>query len=197
MDYRALAADPAARAELRTFLDAVGTMREDEPLPAWLDAYNALVVAAVLERMPLESVMSVPGFFDRVTHRVAGRPRTLDEIEHRIIRERFRDARVHAALVCAARSCPALHGRAFGAAPLDPTLDRLAREWLASERHLVVEGSRIRASAILTWYRADFERDAGSVLAWIRRHAPERVQGVADGTPVGELPYDWALNQAR
>jgi hypothetical protein len=55
----------------------------------------------------------------------------------------------------------------------------------------------VRASAILTWYRADFERDAGSVLAWLRRHAPDRMRVVPDGARVEELPYDWRVNVPR
>lgn len=198
MDYAALARDEAARADLRRFLDAVAAMPEDEPLASWLNAYNAIVVAEIVERWPLESVMRVPGFFDRERHRVAGRERTLDDVEHRVIRERFRDARIHAALVCGARSCPALHPRAFRQAELDATLDRLTRAWLASERHLRVEAGRVRASAILTWYRADFERDGGgSVVRWLRRYAPERMRGVADDARVEELPYDWSPNVPR
>lgn len=197
VDYAALAADPAARADLDRFLASVAAMPEDEPLASWLNAYNAIVVREIVTRWPLESVMRVPGLFDRARHRVAGRDRTLDDIEHRVIRERFRDARVHAALVCGARSCPPLHRRALSQAELPATLDRLARAWLASERHLRVEGGAVRASAIFTWYRADFERDAGSVLEWIRRYAPDRLAGIPGPASVAELPYDWSPNAAR
>ncbi|AKF06221.1 DUF547 domain-containing protein [Sandaracinus amylolyticus] len=197
-DYAGLARDEAGRRDLATFLESVATMREDEPLSSWLNAYDAIVVSEIVERWPLESVMRVPGFFDRERHRVAGRERTLDDVEHRVIRARFRDARVHAALVCGARSCPALHPRAFRESDLDATLDRLTRAWMVSDRGLRVEGGTVRASAILTWYRADFERDGGgSVLGWLRRYAPERVRGISDGTAVGELGYDWSVNQAR
>lgn len=198
IDYAALARDGSARSDLRRFLDGVAEMSEDEPLASWLNAYNAIVVAEIVERWPLDSVRRAPGFFDRERHRVAGRERTLDEIEHRVIRERFRDARIHAALVCGARSCPALHPRAFRQHGLDATLDRLTRAWLASERHLRVEGGRVRGSAILTWYRTDFERDGGgSVVRWLRRYAPERMRGVADDARVEELPYDWSPNVPR
>lgn len=193
-DYAGLARDEAARADLRLFLDGVASMPEDEGLASWLNAYNAVVVSAIAARWPLDSVRSVPGFFDRARHRVAGADRTLDDLEHRIIRERFRDARVHAALVCGARSCPALHARAFRAADLDATLTRLTRAWLASDRHLRPTAEGVRASAIVGWYRADFERDAGSVLAWLRRYAPDRMRGVPDTARVEALPYDWRVN---
>lgn len=201
-DYAGLAADPRARADLDRFLASVAAMPEDEPLASWLNAYDAIVVSEIARRWPLASVRDVPGFFDRVTHRVAGRDRTLDDIEHRVIRARFPDARVHAALVCGARSCPALHPRALRERDLDATLDRLARAWLAEGAHLRVEGAgpggaRVRASAIFAWYRADFERDAGSVLGWIRRYAPQRLEGVPADAQVAELSYDWRVNTPR
>jgi len=198
VDYASLASDPVARADLDRFLADVAGMPEDAPLASWIDAYNAIVVREIVRRWPIESVRSVSGFFDRARHRVAGAERTLDDLEHRVIRARFRDARIHAALVCGARSCPALQPRAFSASrDLDAELDRVTREWLESERHLRVERGAVRGSAILTWYRADFERDGGTVIRWLRRHAPGRLSGIPDDTPVAELPYDWAVNAPR
>ena len=38
---------------------------------------------------------------------------TLDEIEHRIIREQFNEPRIHMALVCAAMGCPPLRAEPY------------------------------------------------------------------------------------
>ena len=80
VNYAALKADPAAMAKLDAFLEQVASMPEQAPLSDWLNAYNASVVRSVVRHHPLDSVRNVPGFFDRETHRVAGRARTLDEI---------------------------------------------------------------------------------------------------------------------
>ncbi len=114
-----------------------------------------------------------------------------------MIRARFHDARVHAALVCGARSCPPLPGRALRPEGLDATLDALARAWVRSPDHARVDGGRVHASAVFVWYRADFERDAGSVLAWLRRYDPARFEGLDDGVDVAPLPYDWSINTPR
>lgn len=196
-DYAGLLRDEPRRADLRAFLAEAAEMPASEPLASWLNVYNALVIASILDHRPLEGVMRTPGFFDHARHRVAGRDLTLDDIEHRVIRIRFPDARVHAALICGARSCPPLHGRAFRSDGLDATLDALARGWLSTERHLRIEGGVVYASAIFSWYRADFERDGGSVIGWLRRYAPWRMSGVADGARVAEIPYDWSLNTPR
>ena len=196
VDYGALKEDPEAMADLDRFLAAVAEMPEDEPLASWLNAYNAVVVKSVVDRYPLASVRDVPGFFDRARHRVGGRMRTLDDVEHRVIRARFPDARVHVALNCAARSCPPLHGRAFRQASLDATLDRLARGMVGSERHVRVRDGALEVSQLFEWFGDDFRRDGGgSVLGWIRRYAaPGALSGLREEPTVRFIPYDWRLN---
>jgi hypothetical protein len=195
MDYAALKADAAAMADLDAFLASVASMPESEPLYAWLDAYNAIVVKSIVLRYPLRSVRDVPGFFDRARHRVAGRERTLDEIENQIVRPRFRDARVHAALNCGARGCPALASRAFTAANVEAALDRLARAMVANDAHVRVREGRIELSEIFEWFKADFERDAGSVRAWLARYdARGKLANLPPDARLATRPYDWRLN---
>lgn len=195
MDYAGLAADAESMARLDGFLADVATMSDDEPLASWLNAYNAIVVREVVRRYPLRSVRDVPGFFDRVRHRVAGRSMTLDHLEHRVIRPRFRDGRVHVALSCAARSCPAIHPRAFQLATLDAVLDRLARATVADARHVRPDGGRLAVSEIFSWFSEDFIRDAGSVRAWIDRYdATDRLRDVPADATLSPIAYDWRLN---
>jgi hypothetical protein len=153
-------------------------------------------VKAIVDRYPIRSVRDVGGFFDRARHRVAGGQRTLDEMENRIIRVRYPDARVHAALNCGAASCPALHGRAFRQASLNATLDRLARAFVASNNHVRVQNGAIQASMLFNWFRADFERDGGgSVLAWMRRYDQgNKLRGLPDTVTITHRNYSWALN---
>lgn len=196
-DYAGLKADPVAMADLAAFVTAVGSMPESEPLSSWLNAYNAIVVKAVVDRYPLRSVRDVPGFFDRIRYRVAGQDRTLDAIENQIIRPRFRDARVHVALNCGARSCPPIFNRAFREASLSQTLDQIARRIVASDNHVRFRSGRLEVSSIFVWFRDDFARDAGSVLGWIRRYDQTgRFAAVPAGAAQTERPYDWRLNDA-
>lgn len=197
IDYAALAADSAARSDLDAFLAAVATMPESEPLYAWLNAYNALVAKSIITRYPIRTVRDVPGFFDRAQHRVAGRMRTLDQIENTLVRPRFHDARVHAALNCGARSCPALASRAFTAGNVDASLTRLARALVANGQHVRVRGGTLELSPIFTWFSADFIRDAGSVRAWLDRYdATRKLANVPAAAPTRQRTYDWRLNDA-
>jgi hypothetical protein len=197
VDYRALKADADARAQLEAFLDAAAKMPESAPLASWLNVYNALVIQLVLERYPIGSVMDVPGFFKELKRTVAGKARTLDEIEHAIIRKRFPDARVHMALNCGAVACPPLQARAFRGADLDQNLDALVRAAMADELHVKREGAKLRVSALFFWFAEDFERDAGSVLAWIKRYGPPTLAGLPDDTELVQREYDWKLADAK
>lgn len=198
VDYRALSADTAARRDLAAFLEAAASMDASAPLSAWLNVYNALVIQLVLERYPIASVMKVPGFFKELKRTVAGKPRTLDAIEHDIIRKRFRDARVHFALNCGAASCPPLSPDVFREASLDAQLDALARAAVADPRHVELKGGKLYLSALFFWFEEDFARDAGSVVGWIERYAPEGpLEHLPEDIPRVQKDYDWQLADAR
>lgn len=197
VDYRALARDAEARRRLQRFLAAVARMPRQAPLAVWLNAYNALVIAQVLEHYPIASVMDVPGFFKTLKHPVAGTEMTLDEIEHSVIRARFADARVHMALNCGAVSCPDLRARAFREATLDADLERLARRAVADPRHVRREGDKLYLSAIFFWFKQDFVRDAGSVVAWIARYRGPKSSSLPADIELVQLPYDWRLADSK
>jgi hypothetical protein len=169
----------------------------------WLNAYNALMVDAVLDAWPVGSVLDIgrilglvpTGSVFRVPRRVAGAERSLDDIEHRILRERFADARIHAAVNCASRSCPALPDRAFTGSDLDERLDAVMLAFLLDGRRNRLAADPPMLSSIFRWYAEDFEEEAGSVWAWVWRFLPPELSRelpvIADP---GFLSYDWALN---
>lgn len=195
VDYAGLAADSGARAALSGMLDAAAALPETAPLSSWLNVYNAFVIELVLKHYPIGSVMKVDGFFKGFERRLAGKPRSLDALEHGLIRVRFHDARVHFALNCGALGCPTLSTQVFGEADLDARLEALTRSALSDPRHARLEGGSLKLSALFFWFEGDFVRDAGSVLGWLRRHAPPGKLGpLADGTPRVQLDYDWTLN---
>ena len=214
VDYAALARD-------RTDLDAyVGQLaatspdRQPEAFPTahdalayWIDAYNASVMARVVQSYPIASVADASllgkvGFFRLTRPDLGGQPTSLTTLEHAIIRERFREPRVHFALNCASRGCPHLPREPFSGDRLDAQLDRETRRFLAEERNVHVDhdARTLSLSAIFDWYADDFtggDEDGGTVLAWIWRHADDaRAADLARaaGYHVRFVPYDWRLN---
>ena len=94
--YRALRQE---RARLDQFVASLAGASIDsapraEQIAFWLNAYNALVLRTVIDHYPIplraanypaRSIRQIPGAFDQVRHRVAGRTLTLDQIEQTVL----------------------------------------------------------------------------------------------------------------
>ena len=175
-----------------------------EQLAYWINFYNALTVKVVLDNYPVKSIREIDSFlrlggpWDEKRVSVEGQELSLDDIEHRIVRPIWRDARVHYALNCAAIGCPNLAAVAFTAANTDALLDAGARAYINDSRGVRLRGRELHVSSLYKWYREDFGGDEAGVLAHLMQYAAPglrarlaQVKGIAgDG-------YDWNLNDAR
>jgi hypothetical protein len=205
VDYEGLMGD---RARLHDFLaevaaaDTTGWSR-CEQMAFFINAYNAVMVEAVLDHWPLESVLDIGRVLGiptlavfRAKHPVAGASLSLNDIEHGILRERFRDPRIHAALVCASISCPVLASRAYRADRLDAQLDFAMRGFLEDPRRNRLTDQPPRLSRIFKWYGDDFRATSGTVWAYVLQNVGSGVRSVLPASAeVKYLPYDWGLNR--
>lgn len=191
---------------------------EPNRLTFWINAYNLLTIDLIVREWSarkgrLKSIKEIEGAWSRPKWTVAGRSLSLDEIEHEILRKEFREPRIHFALVCASKSCPALRSTPFEAAFLDAQLDSAAREFVLdpSRNDFTPRNGAIRISKIFDWYKKDFVgvysdatferlygKELGAVLAYVGRFLPaETVAALrAKRVRVTYLPYDWSLNVA-
>jgi hypothetical protein len=201
VDYARWKATPADLTALQTYLARIAAPPQpaaagNDLAASLINAYNAATIGWVLENFPIESIRSTDGPFRKRRHRVGGEAVSLDDIEHGTLRPLI-GYRVHAALVCAARSCPPLRREAYEAARLEKQLDAAMRTWLARgdlNRVRPVE-NRIRVSPIFRWFAEDFEK-AGGVRAVLRKYTtPEVARRLADPRlEIRYLRYDWGLN---
>ncbi len=212
LDYAALAASPAP---LEAYLAALAAASpdsvprqfptRDHQLAYWINAYNAFTVKGVLNRYPLDSVRRAGGFFRERSYIAGGAKVSLDDIEHRILRERHQEPRIHFAIVCASVSCPALSNRAVRAEDLDSRLNNLAREFVNQERNVYIDTDRgeVTLSKIFDWFNADFEaatglKGAAATLAYIQPYAEQALAAAlsrASDPKVRYFSYDWSLNR--
>lgn len=183
----------------------------DARLAFWINAYNALTLHLVAEHEPVENIWAItPGPaapkdenspFKLEVGVVADTARTLDEIEHRIIRERFDEPRIHFALVCAAASCPQLRREAYTGPALDAQLDAQARAFLHDDtKNRIPAGpDSVALSRILKWYGEDFGPTPAALQRALAPYFddPIRTRLRQADYDVGFLPYDWALNDQR
>jgi hypothetical protein len=177
--------------------DALG---RDEKLALLINAYNAFTLRLILDHWPVGSIKDIPSGERWSARRfgLAGKLLSLDDLEHEQIRPKFREPRVHFALVCAARGCPPLRAEAYVGSRLAAQLDEQARYVHSHDRWLRWDGSTQTAhlTELYRWYGTDFEQDAGSVLAFVGRYSAP-VKGALDSghrPRTRWLPYDWSLN---
>jgi hypothetical protein len=197
--YEGLRASEAHLAALEETVRAIGEAQDQgwekpEALAFYVNAYNALTVAAVLEHWPIESVMRVEGFFDTLTHRVAGDELTLNALENDILRsERFADPRIHFVVNCASKSCPPLAREPYSAGNVDAAMGAAARAYVRATTEL--SSRKVKLSRLFEWFAEDFGGAEGVrafVASQLEGDAAEHVR--SERTELGYDDYDWALN---
>lgn len=180
-------------------------LASDEQLSYWINLYNAVTIAVVLDHFPLDSIRKIksgPFDFDgpwddkRVT--LAGEALSLNDIEHGIIRAVFAEPRIHYAVNCASIGCPNLRLEAFDGLSLDDALSAQARAYINHPRGVSVdEKGRVTASKIYAWFSEDFGDNEAAILDHIRRFAgPELADRLDGASDIRRYKYDWALNGA-
>lgn len=222
VDYAGIARSEAFREYLwrlsRT--DAAGLANDRERLAFWINAYNALTIRAVLDTLPQDrdrwaeySVQDVrvggKSLWKGPVFDVGGGRRTLDAIEHDILRRQdgLRDPRIHVALVCAARGCPPLWNRAYTGAAIQEQLAAAMRRFVNNERQCAIDPARglIRISRVFDWYRDDFSSPAfspraESVPAFLAMSVDDPALAAALQSRAWRfeyVEYDWKLNLRR
>lgn len=204
VDYGAWKASGEGREALRAYLARLAAAPEPAAVgadraAALINAYNALTIGWILDHYPTPSIRALPDSFTAARHTVGGRKVSLDQIEHEALRPQV-GYRVHAALVCAARSCPPLSREAFTASGLDAQLDSAMAAWLARSDLNRFDGppDRVQVSSIFKWFAADFAR-VGGVKEVLKRHGPPaaRTLFVQPRLKIEHLDYDWALNDQK
>lgn len=174
----------------------------------YLNAYNALTLDLVADNYPLNSIRDLDGgkVWDTRRFTIAGTQLTLNQIENDKLRT-LGDPRIHAAINCAAVSCPPLSSTPFVAAALDLQLDALTSAWARSIRS---SSSAIQLSRIFDWFGVDFLAAYGTsrfdipnlsgkeeaALNFIAVYDPARAPLLHSGAlTVTFEEYNWALNR--
>ncbi len=166
--YRALKGERAKLDGYVTQLGSVAIDKEsrDAQIAFWLNAYNALVLKTVVDHYPIQghsteypgrSIRQIPGAFDRLQHRVAGRMLTLDQIEQTVL-QTFQDPRLYLAIGRGAVGGGRLRSEAFQPARLEAQLTEVANECASRSQCIQIDRgqNKVSASAIFSWREKDF-----------------------------------------
>jgi hypothetical protein len=213
VDYQGLAAD---RQHLDRFIDLIETTgpktdpdafpTREHRLAYYINAYNAHVFKGVLGLSPdAKTVWGFTGtglgFFVRMKVIVAGEKMSLKSLEDDIIRDGFKDPRIHAALNCASVGCPKLPRMAFVPERLDEQLEAEMTKFVNEERNCKIDDAAgtVTLSKIFDWFRKDFEEyegehGGGGLREYINRYRAADSQLSAD-LKLRFSKYDKRLNR--
>ena len=174
----------------------------NEKLAFWINAYNAFTVKLILDYYDggklksikdIGTIIPIPRINDGWSKKfikIGNKTLTLNNIEHDIIRKQFAEPRIHAALVCAAKSCPPLRNEAFLPNILHQQLDDQMTDFINDPTKNVVKSSAASLSPIFDWYGADFTKSK-PLVDWVNKYSKIKLE------PNAKLEfgsYNWALN---
>lgn len=197
----------ADRAALAAYIRRLGSVEianhdRDEQFAFWLNLYNAVTVATVLNAYPVKSIREIGGGlfsrgpWDEEAVVVDGVKLTLNDIEHRILRPIWDDPLVHYGVNCASVGCPNL--LAYTGADVHRRLRENARAYVNSPRGVRFADGRPMVSKIYSWYREDFGGSEAGVISHLRRYAEPSLSARLDAAEgIADYAYDWTLNDAR
>jgi hypothetical protein len=231
VNYKQLKAN---RAKLDAFIDGMAKLDakayekwdEKAKIALWLNAYNAFTLKAIIDNYPIKSsffksrvypknsIRQISGVWNKITFTVIGQDLTLEHIEHKILREKFDEPRIHMALVCAAIGCPPLRNEPYFAPELDEQLDDQARHFLANPEKFKIDRrkNRLYLSPILKWFADDFinrygspknisehSKEVSAVLNFIAAYLEKADKDyiLRGEFKIKYLKYDWLLNEQQ
>jgi hypothetical protein len=221
VDYAQLFKQPDRLNEYLATLSAVKQSEyklwsDDEQLSFLINAYNGFTLQLInrdyakFQNGKAESIKDLGSFFSSPWKQaffiLLDEKRSLDDIEHEMIRVWFKRPRIHAALVCAAVSCPPLRNQAFVADKLEQQLDDQMRQFLSDDQRNTINliDNRVQLSSIFKWYVEDFEKGQqgfNSLKDLIKVYQTDIAKDPQQLTwlqkqdfNIRYLDYDWRLN---
>ena len=161
----------------------------------WINTYNAYTIKIILNNYPLKSIRDIK--IDGKTAwkipfvKVGQKRYTLDQIEHKILRKKFNDPRIHVGINCASVSCPRLWNFAFTEDNIASSLDNLMKEFINNTTRNKISKKNVALSEIFNWFSKDFIKN-GTIINYLNTYAAIKISEKAS---IKYLTYDWSLNK--
>ena len=197
---------------------------EKDRIAFWINAYNAYTLKVVALHYPIKptfparwrypknSIRQIRGVWTIIEFPIIGTRMTLNEMEHKMLRKKFNEPRIHLALVCAALSCPPLRSEPYIGEKLDDQLADQTRRFLARRSNFRIDrkDNIVRLSSIFKWFGKDFIKTYGTgekfkgqnesqraVLNYISDYLEDddRTYLAEKSYKIRYVDYDWALNE--
>lgn len=176
---------------------------KDQQLAFLINAYNALTVQLIIDNYPVKSIKKIGSIFKNAWKQnffslLSGQIKNLDSIEHKWIRPKYKDYRIHAAVNCASISCPQLRNEAYTSKKLNEQLEEQMKIWIndKSKNKLNLKTGVFQISKIFDWYEVDFTKWGKGVLNVVKKYSEQKEFKESD-VKIKYLEYNWNLNEER
>jgi hypothetical protein len=196
VDYAAWKKDPQMQRAIKLFSSQHPneTWSKSEIMAYWINVYNAYTVKLILDNFPLRSITDLDKPWDTKFIQIQGKSYSLNQIEHEILRKKYKDPRIHFAVNCASFSCPKLLNTAYRAEKLNAQLEQQAKEFINDKSRNRISPKQIEISKLFDWYKEDFTSGGKSVIDYLNKYAAVSISSTAE---LSYLDYDWSLNNKR
>lgn len=171
------------------------TFSEKEQCAFLINAYNFYTIDLVVQNLPLKKgIRDISAPWDKKFINLFGEKASLNYIEHDLLRNKYKEPRIHFALVCASKGCPEILDKPFMSVDLDKQLDYAGKRFLFDKTKNHRDGKTLYLSQIFEWYGLDFNaKHKGGYREYVGK-----VLGIpVEAFEVKFLPYNWSLNRAE
>lgn len=174
-----------------------------EQLAYWINIYNALTVQIITEYYPVANIQEInisPGLFSvgpwgANLIKVKGTSLSLDDINNRIIRPIWNDARTHYTLNNATIGAPNLSKQAYQGIRIEEQLNNAASTYINSLRGVQVIEGKLIISKMYDWYEEDFGGTKHDVIKHLSQFAKERLLSqLKHINSIDSYIYNWHIN---
>ena len=191
--------------QLNQYLKLLSTHHPDnswsrnDQLAYWINAYNAYTIQLIIRNYPLKSIKDIGSLikipfvnspWDIKFIRIGSETYDLNNIEHDILRAKFKEPRIHFAIVCASVSCPKLLNQAYEGANINTQLDTQARAFINDPGRNKISANQGQLSAIFNWFKGDFTKQ-GDLVNFINKYSKVKLN---QNARISYLDYNWNLN---
>ncbi len=163
-----------------------------------LNAYNLFTWKLMVDNWPVKSIKDIGSVLKSPWkiefYNLLGKKRSLDWLEHDVIRKNYAEPRVHFALNCASIGCPPLRGEAYVASKLETQLEEQTKMFLSNpkENSFNVKTKKLELSEIFSWFKGDFTKKSKSLPHWLSHYWPE--VNPKENWDIKFKDYNWKAN---
>ncbi len=210
VDYDYLKKNPDPLNNYLTNIETVSkqdfdSWNKNQQLAFLINSYNAFTLKLIINNYPgIESIRDLGSFISSPWKKkfftLFGNNTNLDYIEHDLLRKNYNEPRIHFAINCASKSCPALQKQAYIETGLNEQLEHAAKQFMRDPQHnrFDKEKKHLEISSIFDWFASDFTK-TGSLQNYIAPYIsddPDIQKFLKDETiKITYLDYDWSLNK--